>query len=133
MSLFRPFFSVAIALTLGGCGAPPEPERLTPAEVMSGLAAGKPYVLADVRLPVQYREEHIDGAVSLSYHQLTIKKVEPPRTGRLVLYCACAADEESLMTAERLAKTHGIQDAAVLKGGLDAWKAAGGKTVVGQL
>lgn len=132
MTAFRSvLWGLTLALGVSACGGPAEVDRLTPREVMEGLRRGEKLVLADVRLPIQYHEEHIEGAVSLSYHQLTIKKVTPPTEGRLVLYCACPADEESLMTAEKLRKDYGIRDAAVLKGGLEAWKEAGGQVARG--
>ncbi|MBS1989603.1 MAG: rhodanese-like domain-containing protein [Cyanobacteria bacterium SZAS LIN-3] len=78
-------------------------------------------VLVDVRSPIEFEAEHIEGAVNIPLETLESRCEEVPRKGRLVMIC------RSGMRAERAAFTlmgKAFQP-SVLEGGMLAWRKAG--------
>jgi rhodanese-related sulfurtransferase len=78
-------------------------------------------VLIDVRSPIEFETEHIDGSVNLPLEELDTRFDEIPRTGQLVVIC------RSGKRAEQGAHTllgRSFQP-SILKGGLLAWRKSG--------
>jgi rhodanese-related sulfurtransferase len=96
----------------------------------SVLAAGRGEVLfVDVRLPGQRGLGHIRGDVHVPVDQVAARAAELRGNRRLVFYCSCPAEDLALEAARALLQA-GPADVAVLVGGFDAWREAGGGVVV---
>ncbi|MBK7748110.1 MAG: rhodanese-like domain-containing protein [Candidatus Obscuribacter sp.] len=76
--------------------------------------------LIDVRSPIEYEVEHIDGAINIPLDKLETRISEVPRQGELVVIC------RSGKRAERGAYTLAGQgfNPKVLSGGMLAWREA---------
>ncbi|MFA6435484.1 MAG: rhodanese-like domain-containing protein [Elusimicrobiales bacterium] len=77
-------------------------------------------VLVDVRTPVDYKEAHIAGAVSVPFYKLPKEAAWPKQTS-LVLYCAGKGCSLSYDLAAALIK-EGFTDVKVLNGGIREWE-----------
>ncbi|MBX9686877.1 MAG: rhodanese-like domain-containing protein [Candidatus Obscuribacterales bacterium] len=78
-------------------------------------------ILIDVRSPIEFETEHIEGSINVPLELIDTKHEEIPRKGKLVIIC------RSGKRAERAAYTllgHGFQP-GVLEGGILSWKKAG--------
>ncbi|MDR3617635.1 MAG: rhodanese-like domain-containing protein [Candidatus Obscuribacterales bacterium] len=85
-------------------------------------------VLIDVRSPIEFETEHIDGSINLPLPELDTRFDEIPRTGQLVLIC------RSGKRAEQGAYTllgRNFQP-SILEGGLLAWRKSGQKVKEGK-
>lgn len=93
---------------------------ITPRELRAWLDSGKKLALIDVREPVEWDINHIDGAVLIPQSSLRsgegLAKLPQDRTA--VLYC-----KTGVRSAEALAvvKKAGFADAVHLRGGIVAW------------
>ena len=91
------------------------------------LAAGAEHVqLVDVRTREAYDLVHATGAISLPESEMVRLASELPTDRTLVLYCTCPDEKTSLRAAHTLTSVFGVTNVVVLKGGLDAYAAAGG-------
>lgn len=81
-------------------------------------------VMVDVRSHQQFSLGHINGAVSIPGSQLISRFSELPPGKLIITYCACTAEQSSGRAVVEL-NAHGVKNAAALKGGWAAWKAAG--------
>jgi rhodanese-related sulfurtransferase len=66
----------------------------------------------------------IPGAVAVALDSIEAGRAELPRNRPIILYCACP-NEASAAKAARLLLARGYPRARPLRGGLDAWIAAG--------
>jgi rhodanese-related sulfurtransferase len=98
--------------------------RVSVAQALADVSAGE-MLLVDVRPAGQRLLGHIRGDVSAPIDRFATAQAQLPRNRRLVLYCACPAEEEALEAARILLRT-GPARVAVLVGGYDAWRAANG-------
>lgn len=64
-----------------------DPPRITPAEAQARMAHGERIVLVDVRPTEAYKHEHIDGAISAPWRDLSKGFGLLPRDRLLLLYC----------------------------------------------
>jgi rhodanese-related sulfurtransferase len=96
--------------------APIDPKTLA-ARLRTGAAT-----LVDIREPDEYEREHIEGAVSMPLSQIGKSHVRLEPGADVVFHCKSGMRTHS--NCERLAR---IVDcpAAMLEGGLEAWKQAG--------
>jgi glyoxylase-like metal-dependent hydrolase (beta-lactamase superfamily II)/rhodanese-related sulfurtransferase len=78
--------------------------------------------LLDVREPEEYAHGHVPGAVNLPQADLATRLAEVPRE-RLV-YLICQGGFRSLRAAQFL-RQRGFEDVVSVKGGTEAWRAAG--------
>jgi rhodanese-related sulfurtransferase len=78
--------------------------------------------LLDVREPEEYAHGHVPGAVNLPQADLATRLAEVPR-GRPV-YLICQGGFRSLRAAQFL-RQQGFEDVVSVKGGTQAWRAAG--------
>lgn len=93
-------------------------ESMAPDELKK--AAGRPLII-DVRSPIEFETEHLEGSVNIPLEQLEARSEELPRIGALVVVC------RSGKRAERGAYVllgKGLQP-KILAGGLLAWRKAG--------
>jgi rhodanese-related sulfurtransferase len=113
----RPLELVAAPLA-GGVGV------VTPEQV---LAADLDTVqLVDVRSREAYAFSHATGALAMPEAEIVQQASSLPSDRTLVLYCTCPDEKTSLRAARTLAGVFHVANVVVLKGGLDAYAAAGG-------
>src|SRR5712692_2004669 len=86
------------------------------------------HLLLDVREKDEYREGHLEGAVSLprGFLEIKVESTIPDKSTPLVAYCAGGV--RSLLAAKAL-KEMGYEDVISMAGGYTAWKTAGYKWV----
>ena len=99
----------------------PANSTLCPRLGAAQVAALPDAVLIDVRSPIEFECEHIDGAINIPLESLESRFEEVPRKGQLVMVC------RSGKRAERGAYTlmgRAFQP-QVLEGGMIAWRQAG--------
>jgi sulfur-carrier protein adenylyltransferase/sulfurtransferase len=89
---------------------------------------GKSPVILDVREKDEWREGHLDGAVSLprGFLEIKVENTVPDKNTPIVAYCAGGV--RSLLAA-KIMREMGYQDVSSMAGGYAAWKNAGYKWV----
>jgi rhodanese-related sulfurtransferase len=99
-------------------------KSFSPAEVQRLMASGE-VLLVDIREPAEYAREHIPGALSAPLHRLdaVLAQADMPKGGQVVFHCQSGA--RTVANADVLAASARDWPAAVLEGGLSAWKAMG--------
>ena len=91
----------------------------------AGLLKGAPLpVVIDLRERVDYDQGHLPGAISVPFAEFKerLESLKLPKIDPVVLY---GADDARARDATRLLYESGYQGALTLKGGIDAWRAAG--------
>ena len=88
-------------------------------ELVASLESGAP--LIDVRMPDEYEEMHLPGAILLPLPDLAQRADEVPRGERV--YVICATGARSLAAAEAL--NNAGWDAVSVSGGTKGWAAEG--------
>jgi membrane protein DedA with SNARE-associated domain/rhodanese-related sulfurtransferase len=95
--------------------------RITVEELHDLIESGEMPIVFDVRsLAAQREQGRIPGARSIDEKQLATQLDQIPRTGEVVVYCACPSEA----SAARLAKiimSHGFSRVRPLSGGIDEW------------
>lgn len=76
------------------------------------------YVIIDARIPAEYAEEHIQGAVNIPVEILRTQCTDFDRTKKYVTYCL---NDSRGMVGAFLLKSRGF-DAKCLRGGVSAWE-----------
>ena len=101
---------------------------LSPEALMTRLASGSPPLVIDVRKPEAFRAEPatIPGAIWRDPLALADWSGELPGGRAVVVYCV-HGHEVSRNARDALCR-HGL-DAELLAGGLEGWKAAGGRVI----
>lgn len=79
------------------------------------------FVLVDTQPEEAYEDERIVGAVNYPWVDHVKPPVPLPRDKTLILYCACAHDEDSIDMTKKLAE-FGYLNSEVLEGGLFKWE-----------
>jgi rhodanese-related sulfurtransferase len=97
--------------------------RLTPAELRRRMRR-KSVVVVDVRGRAEYEAGHIGGALSMPEAEAYGRAGELRGRRRQVVIYDAGPSEEATRVARRLWLA-GLENVAVLEGGLDAWRAAG--------
>jgi len=92
--------------------------------VRQHLGNGNGYVLLDVREKDEYREGHLDGALSLprGFLEIRAEQTLPDKATPVIAYCA--GGTRSLLAAKQL-KDMGYENVVSMTGGYTAWKNAG--------
>jgi rhodanese-related sulfurtransferase len=100
--------------------------RVSVDELEALIATGEAPLVVDVRGgPVQTADpRQIPGAVAVALDAIETGRADLPRDRPIILYCACP-NEVSAAKAARLLLARGYTRARPLRGGLDAWIAAG--------
>jgi len=93
-------------------------------QVKDALANAGEYVLLDVREKEEYREGHLDGALSLprGFLEIRAEQALTDRAAPIIAYCA--GGTRSLLAA-RVLKEMGYGNVVSMSGGYTAWKNAG--------
>lgn len=93
-------------------------------QVKDTLANGGGYVLVDVREKEEYREGHLDGALSIprGFLEMRAEQALTDKTAPIIAYCA--GGTRSLLAAQVL-KEMGYRNVVSMSGGYTAWKNAG--------
>jgi rhodanese-related sulfurtransferase len=88
-------------------------------------------VLIDLRPGKEARKGHIKGAVGMPPGRLTGARSEFPedRSAPIILYTGGPADREAFDTV----RGWGYKNVSFMKGGLEGWKASGGKLARGEM
>ena len=81
-------------------------------------------LVVDVRAEQSWASGPIPGAITLPVSEMAARIAEMPKSRDIILYCACDAEEESARAGVVLVKA-GYQRVWALKGGWNAWQAAG--------
>jgi molybdopterin/thiamine biosynthesis adenylyltransferase/rhodanese-related sulfurtransferase len=97
-------------------------------EVKTRLDRGEQWTLLDVRERDEYREGHLEGALSLPRGFLEIRVEETVSEKNTPIIAYCAGGVRSLMAARTL-KEMGYENVMSMTGGYTAWKNAGYKWV----
>lgn len=105
-----------------------EIHEVTVQEAKDLLEKNGRFVLLDVREKEEYREGHLDGAVSLprGFLEIKVETTVPEKSTAIIAYCAGGV--RSLLAAKAL-KDMGYRDVVSMSGGYSAWKTAGYKWV----
>src|SRR5262249_6442001 len=90
--------------------------------ILDGGASGGPApLIVDVRSPIEFEGEHIDGTVNVPLDELPGRLREVPRGADVVVVCRTGI--RATIAAETLARAG--RRARVLDGGIHAWRRAG--------
>jgi adenylyltransferase/sulfurtransferase len=103
-------------------------KELTVQEVQELLQNDGKHALLDVREKEEYREGHLEGAVSLprGFLEIKVESTVPDKSTPIVAYCAGGV--RSLLAAKAM-KEMGYQNVISMSGGYSAWKTAGYKWI----
>jgi rhodanese-related sulfurtransferase len=111
---------------LGGSGPDPRVGIVTPEQVLA--VDPQTVQLVDVRSREAYDVSHAIGAIAMPEAEMVQQASSLPADRTLVIYCSCPDEKTSLRAARTLAGVFHVAHVVVLKGGLDAYAAAGGVT-----
>jgi adenylyltransferase/sulfurtransferase len=102
--------------------------EVTVDEVKNRLERGESWTLLDVREREEYREGHLDGAISLprGFLEMRVEETVPDKSAPIIAYCAGGV--RSLIAARTL-KEMGYENVTSMSGGYTAWKNAGNRWV----
>jgi glyoxylase-like metal-dependent hydrolase (beta-lactamase superfamily II)/rhodanese-related sulfurtransferase len=97
--------------------------ELISAEDLHDLITGDAnFVLLDIRAPLEYRDNHIDGAINIPVADLRTRHNELNRDKTIVLICS-SGNRSSLGAS--ILKQHGFKDVYNVAGGMTGYSAAG--------
>src|SRR5512147_110547 len=93
-------------------------------DVRNRVAKGPAPTLLDVREKEEFRDGHLDGAISLprGFLEMRVEETLPDKAAPIVAYCA--GGTRSLIAA-RTMKEMGYTNVVSMAGGFTAWKNAG--------
>jgi len=87
-----------------------------------GATSMIPFMMLDVRTPEEYAAGHISGAELIPVQQLAEHLSEVPHDKQVYVYCKSGGRSSR---ASKLLASNGYNNIENIKGGFDAWKAAG--------
>ena len=99
-------------------GEPSGYENITAWEVKARMDAGEDLILVDVRSEDEYRNGHIDGAVSIPLNEIGYRYLELDPAKPIVVYCQVGA--RSQVACSILGRL-GFPDVLNMVGGLTRW------------
>jgi membrane protein DedA with SNARE-associated domain/rhodanese-related sulfurtransferase len=103
-----------------------EMARISVAELHARMHGGAAPVVVDVRSSTAQglEQRRIPGALHVPMQEVERHMGSLPRDSEIILYCTCP-NEASAAQAARVLLNHGFRRVRPLRGGLDAWIAAG--------
>lgn len=106
------------------------PDSISAADAAALVAAGGGASIVDVRTPVEFDGEHVEGSTLIPVDRVAERADEVRRIAapRLLL---CRSGQRARMAQQELAKRH-VTGLRVVEGGIEALRAAGEATVRGQ-
>lgn len=103
----------------------------TPERVREWQQESVPFVLVDARDSVQFAQEHIPGAVNISYVDIRPGAKLPARDARIVVYCSDSECPISQYAYDALTRL-GYGEVYDMREGLQGWKESGYPTEIGE-
>lgn len=100
-----------------------EAPMIDPVEFDKGRKKSKA-VLLDVRMPQEYEQGHIEGSTNINFFDPNFKNQLLDLDKKKKYYIYCKNDARSERAAEFMLQND-FPEVYVLKGGFEAWKAAG--------
>lgn len=106
------------------------PSAISAPEAVERVSGGGAASVIDVRTGIEVEGEHVDGAKPIPLDQLTrrVQEVLATPAPRLLL---CRTDSRAEMARQALEKL-GVSGLSVIRGGIEAYRSAGGETVRGR-
>lgn len=83
------------------------------------LDAGARLVFVDLRPPEEFTQGRLPGARSIPLRELRRHYAEVPRTGHVILYCACPSEE--VQAAYRFLRDQGYRNLSIMEDGFPGW------------
>jgi rhodanese-related sulfurtransferase len=115
---------------VGGGVLTPDPDaepplRMSVEELLARLEAGQPVTILDARNDEDWGSSGVKvrGAIRVRHDQVPAGAL--PNDRLTVAYCTCPNDAGAVLVAQEL-QERGFRQAYALRGGFDAWRAAGG-------
>jgi rhodanese-related sulfurtransferase len=100
------------------------PALTTPLESAKRLVDdGDPPLFVDLRPADEFRKSRLPGARSVPLTELRRRHRDIPRTGRVVLYCACPSIE--VHAAYQFLRDEGYRNVTVMEEGFPGWAMRG--------
>lgn len=101
--------------------------RISVDELQQMMTGDTAPVVIDVRTATrrQFDPVTIPGALALDVRDEASWLANLPRDRKIVLFCTCPNEASAALVAHQLLRRHGFNDVSPLRGGLDAWRAAG--------
>jgi rhodanese-related sulfurtransferase len=93
-------------------------------ELAKALQSGKRVALFDVRTPVEYAEEHIEGSVQMPVGQWDAQGVASDAAQSDLCVLICQSGKRAEHAHDRFLQA-GCSNLMILEGGVSAWKDAG--------
>jgi len=93
---------------------------LGPDRIKGLLDGGEKILFIDIRPTKEYQEKRVPGARSIPVKELEKRLGEIPKSGRVVLYCACQPGTED-GDAFFVLKDNGYRNVAVMEEGFPGW------------
>lgn len=87
-------------------------------EAAKAYKEGRKMIIIDARPPSDWRRVHLEGAVSIPYHDMT-RLAEVPKDVAVIAYCACPHHLSGLVVDELVKRGH--KKAYVLDEGINVW------------
>lgn len=103
----------------------------TPERVWEWQRDSVPFVLVDARDSVQFAQEHIPGAVNISYVDMRPGARLPARDSRIVVYCSDSECPISQYAYDALTRL-GYGEVYDMREGLQGWKESGYPTEIAE-
>ncbi len=107
-----------------------EVEKIAATEVRRLLESDEPLILIDVRQPIEYAEEHIDGATNIQLTELENMKKYLPTDVDLIVMCDGSNCNRSGAAAQMLVES-GFKRVRDFAGGTEEWKKEAYPTTIG--
>lgn len=110
--------------TLASTGVPAsyeEIQRISPEELKALIVRGADIVVVDNQPQSAYEIRHIPGAVNFPWAMEITGPGNLPKDKLLILYCACAHEEDAGDVAMKLITNFGYKNIMLLDGGLLRW------------
>lgn len=106
------------------------PKAIDAAAVRVLIETNPDTLLVDVRTPAEYESSHIDGAINLPLGQVDrhLERLTQDAGGQMVLICQSGSRAEQCQG--KLIRA-GLEDTAVMSGGMNAWTAVGAPVITG--
>ncbi len=106
------------------------PEAIPVGEAIEHVRAGGSNTVIDVRMGIEFDGEHVDGSrlIPLDQIKARVDEVRATPAPRLLM---CRTDNRARM-AQKTLEELGVSGLSVIEGGIEAYRAAGGETVVGK-
>ena len=98
-----------------------EAQSIKPEELKKLIESKADIMVVDNQPKGAYDVGHIPGAVNFPWAMQIKVPVNLPRNKVLILYCACAHEEDSTDVADKLMKEFGYNNIKVLEGGWLRW------------